>query len=75
MMRCCMIWYAHFKAAEVGDSSPGFFGSDDGRGVSIGLLTSIAKRTASLTERKLCYPVRISGGFGGAEYSSSGSQY
>src|SRR4051794_17356654 len=53
-MRCCIRWYAHFKAADAGDSSTGFLGSSDARGVSIELLISIAKRTASLTDLKLC---------------------
>lgn len=49
MMRCCIKAYAHFKAAKVGVSRSPFFESDGAGGVNIDLLTSIAKRTASLT--------------------------
>jgi hypothetical protein len=53
MMRCCIKWYAHLRAADAGDSTLDFFGLDEPRGVSIELLISIAKRTASLTALKL----------------------
>lgn len=52
-MRCCIRWYAHFKAADAGDSSLCFLGSGDGRGVSIELLMSMANSTASFTDLKL----------------------
>lgn len=49
IMRCCIMWYAHFRAAVAGDSLVAFLPSD-GRGVSMDSLTSMAKRTASLTD-------------------------
>ena len=45
-MRCCINAYAHFRAAVVGVSSWLFLESAGG-GMSIDLLTSMAKRTAS----------------------------
>ena len=48
MIRCCIKAYAHFSAADVGVLSWPFLESVGGDGVSIDLLTSITKRTASL---------------------------
>lgn len=50
MMRCCIRWYAHFSAAEAGESLSAFFDPEEGGGVIMDSLTSIAKRTASLTD-------------------------
>lgn len=50
MMRCCIKAYAHFKAADVGVSRSAFFESDCGGSASMDELTSIANRTASLTD-------------------------
>lgn len=47
MMRCCMIWYAHFKAAAAGLSVSAFLESEAGGGLSMEGLTSMAKRMAS----------------------------
>ena len=47
IMRCCMIWYAHFRAAAVGLSVSAFLEPDGGGSWSMDMLTSIAKRTAS----------------------------
>jgi hypothetical protein len=50
MMRCCIKWYAHFSAAREGVSGLAFLEPEVDRGISIDLLTSIAKRTASLED-------------------------
>src|SRR5690349_18503756 len=47
MMRCCMIWYAHFRAAVVALSVSGFLELVLGGGASMEGLTSMAKRIAS----------------------------
>ena len=57
IIRCCMNWYAHFKAVKVGDRLSEFFESLVGGLVSIDLLTSMAKSTASLT---VLYPLKES---------------